>query len=65
MTGKPTKAQADEARRCAATVTRITGEWWCQNGAHYTRAPKAPATGRSICVPCKKRIGDRIKQARR
>jgi hypothetical protein len=55
-----------ESRKQAAAVARLTGEWWCQNGAHYTKAAKARSSGgRTICAPCKARITDRTRQAKR
>lgn len=47
---------AEEARRQADMVQRVTGEWWCQSGSHYVKGDPAPNTKRRICQPCKKRL---------
>jgi predicted SprT family Zn-dependent metalloprotease len=65
MTTRKTDTTAAQAKKQAAAVQRITSEWWCQNGAHYTKAAKATSTGRrTICAPCKARLATRTQQAR-
>jgi hypothetical protein len=40
----------------ASAVQRVTGEWFCQTGNHYTRSEQLTAHGKRICAPCKTRI---------
>lgn len=47
---------AIEAKRQAAAVERLTGEWFCHSAMHYTRAERTRWKGRRICVPCRDRI---------
>ena len=44
------------ARRQAEALQRVTGEWFCQSGAHYTKAEQVRWRGRRICVPCRDRL---------
>lgn len=44
------------ARQQAAVVTRVTGEWLCKSGMHYTRAPQEIYRGRPVCAPCQQRL---------
>lgn len=56
MTAKRSSPQVCEARRMASAVQRVTGEWFCQTGNHYTRSEQLTAHGKRICAPCKTRI---------
>lgn len=47
---------AAEARRQTTAVQRITGEWYCQSGAHWTKGEQFTWRTRRICSPCKTRL---------
>ena len=53
---KPPNATTLESRRQSAALQRATGEWFCQSGAHYTKAEQVRWRGRRICVPCRDRL---------
>lgn len=53
---RPRSTLTEAARKQAAAVERLTGEWFCQSGAHYTRAAEATYRHRRICLPCKQRL---------
>jgi hypothetical protein len=55
MSATPSKTNV-EARRLAALTERITGEWYCQSGHHYTKATQLTWRGRRICARCKTRL---------
>lgn len=53
-----------EARRQAEALQRVTGEWFCQSGAHYTKAEETRWRGRRICIPCRDRLAALTKKQR-
>jgi len=53
---KPPNTTTLESRRQSAALLRVTGEWFCQSGAHYTKAEQVRWRGRRICVPCRDRL---------
>lgn len=63
---KPRKnATAAAAVRQSRAVERLTGEWFCQSGAHYTKAARSTWRGRTICDTCKTRLTNLTKKASR
>lgn len=56
MPRKASSPQVRESRHMASAVQRVTGEWFCQAGNHYTKAVQLQFKGRRICAPCRKRL---------
>jgi hypothetical protein len=53
---RPRDTITQAAKKQAAALERLTGEWFCQSGAHYTRAASSEYRNRRICLPCKARL---------
>lgn len=58
-------ATSIESRRQSVAVERVTGEWFCQSAAHFTKGEKQKWRGRTVCSHCKQRLRQITKKQRK